>query len=150
MPDWSLPMEGGCRCGKVRFRVTAPPLLTMACHCAGCQKMTASAYSLSVAVPTAGFEVIAGEPVIGGLHHPDARHHHCDWCKSWLFTRIEGLEIVNVRPTMLDDATWFVPFIESYTSEKLPWATTPARHSFAQFPAMDEYGPLIAEFAQDR
>ena len=150
MSDWNLPWEGSCRCGQVQFRVSAPPLITMACHCTGCQKMTASAYSLSMAVPTAGFEVIAGEPVIGGLHRPDARHHHCDWCKSWLFTRIEGLEIVNVRPTMLDDATWFVPFIESYTSEKLPWATTPARHSFAQFPAMDEYGPLIAEFAQGR
>ena len=150
MPDWSLPMEGGCRCGKVRFRIAAPPLLTMACHCTGCQKMSASAYSLSVAVPASGFEVIAGEPVIGGLHGADARHHHCDWCKSWLFTRIEGLEIVNVRPTMLDDATWFAPFIESYTSEKLPWATTPARHGFEKFPAVDEYGPLIAEFAQSQ
>jgi len=148
MPDWSLPMEGGCRCNQVRFRIAAPPLLTMACHCTGCQKMTASAYSLSIAVPTAGFAVIAGEPVIGGLHGPQAHHHHCDWCKSWMFTRIDGLDIVNVRPTMLDDPTWFTPFIESYTSEALPWATTPANHRFAQFPDMDEYGPLIAEFAQ--
>jgi len=148
MPDWSQPMDGACRCARVRFRITAPPLLTMACHCVGCQKMTASAYSLSIAVPIGGFEVIAGKPVIGGLHGADAHHHHCDWCKSWLFTRIEGLGIVNVRPTMLDDATWFVPFIESFTSEKLPWATTPARHSFDRFPETDQFAPLIAEFRQ--
>ena len=32
MDDWKLPWEGGCRCGEVRFRVTAPPLLSAACH----------------------------------------------------------------------------------------------------------------------
>jgi hypothetical protein len=89
MAKMTLPMEGGCRCGKLRFRICAPPILTMACHCTGCQKMSASAYSLSVAVPSDGFEVIQGEPVIGGLHGDQSRHHHCDWCKSWVFTRIK-------------------------------------------------------------
>ncbi len=31
------------------------------------------------------------------------------------------MNFVNVRATMLDDATWFTPFIESYTCEKLLW-----------------------------
>jgi hypothetical protein len=35
MSDWKLPWEGGCLCGEIRFRVGAPPLLTMACHCRG-------------------------------------------------------------------------------------------------------------------
>ena len=26
MRDWKLPWDGGCRCGKVRFRVSAEPL----------------------------------------------------------------------------------------------------------------------------
>ena len=45
---------------------------------------------------------------------------------------------------------WFAPYIESYTSEALPWAKTGAGHSFARFPEREEYGPLIAEFAQRR
>jgi hypothetical protein len=49
---------------------------------------------------------------------------------------------------MFDDVSWNVPFIETYTSEKLPWAKTPARHSFEQFPAMTEYAGLVAEFAK--
>ena len=60
MKQPALPAEGGCRCGGVRFRVTKAPLITMACHCTGCQKMTASAYSTSVAIPADGFEVIKG------------------------------------------------------------------------------------------
>ncbi len=121
------------------MRVTGSPLLTGACHCTGCQRMSASALSLSVALPGDGFEVTKGEPVIGGLHGDAARHFHCPQCMSWMFTRVgSGADaFVNLRPTMLDDATRFVPFIESYTSEKLPWAATLAFHSFERFPPME-------------
>ena len=64
----SLPWKGGCRCGQVRFRISAPPLLTGACHCIGCQRMTGGAFSLAVVVSDEAFEVIEGKPVIGGLH----------------------------------------------------------------------------------
>lgn len=76
MPKPTLPMEGGCRCGQIRLRISAPPILTMACHCTGCQKMSASAFSCSAAIPSDGFEVIQGEPVIGGLHGDDIHHYH--------------------------------------------------------------------------
>src|ERR1700748_3221529 len=68
MTDRSLPWGGGCRCERVRIRVAAMPILTMACHCRGCQRMSASAYSLSAMFPSSGFEVTVGEPVIGGMH----------------------------------------------------------------------------------
>jgi hypothetical protein len=47
---------------------------------------------------------------------------------------------------MLDDPSWFVPFIETYTSEKLPWATTPAPHKFERFPEIEEYSRLITAY----
>lgn len=130
------------------MRITAPPIVTMACHCSGCQHMTASAFSLSVLVPASGFEVVAGEPVIGGIHGPD-RHFHCDYCKSWLFTRPSGMdELVNVRATMLDEHGWFVPFVETCTAEALPWAKTGATHSFPSIPPVEEFGPIVEEFAR--
>lgn len=97
-----LPSEGACRCGQVRVRISAPPILTMACHCRGCQKMGASAFLLSAAIPTEGFEVL-----------------------SWMFTRFVP-QLVNLRVTMLDDAAWFEPFMETWTKTKLPWAITGA------------------------
>lgn len=146
--DTKLPMEGGCRCGKTRFRVTRPALLTSACHCTGCQRMTSSAFSLSIAVPSDGFAITLGEPVIGGLHNPALKHHHCEHCKSWIFTRIEAdKSFVNIRASMLDDHTGFVPFVELWTSEKIPWATTPAQRSFETMPAMEAFPSLLAEFA---
>ena len=109
--------------------------------------MTASAFSLSLLVPSAGLEITAGEPVLGGLQGPD-RHHFCPHCKAWLFTRPAGLdELVNVRASVLDDHAWYVPFIETYTSEKLAWASTPARESFAEFPPEDRYPAMMQAFA---
>jgi hypothetical protein len=148
MSGLTLPQEGGCRCGQVRFKISAKPLLTMACHCTGCQRMTASAYSLSAAIPSDGFSVTKGEPVIGGLHGA-CRHYFCPHCMSWMFTRLEDLDwFVNLRPTMLDDPDWFTPFIETWTSEKLPWATTPAVHSFEALPTLDQYEDLTRQYAQ--
>ena len=37
-------LEGGCLCGRVRFRTTQAPMRTIACHCTFCQKVTGSAY----------------------------------------------------------------------------------------------------------
>ena len=37
-------LEGGCLCGKVRFRTSRAPLRTFACHCTFCQRVTGSSY----------------------------------------------------------------------------------------------------------
>ncbi len=150
----TLPLAGRCRCGEIQLRISASPILTMACHCSGCQRMSASAYSLSAAIPTGGFEVTRGEPVLGGLRNPDLRHFFCPSCMTWMFTRPPEIvtrflpEFVNVRPTMLDDASWCSPFIETWTKAKLPWVTTPAVHSYAEFPPVEDYPMLLAKFAK--
>jgi hypothetical protein len=146
MSNQAYSCQGGCRCGQVRLHITATPLLTMACHCTGCQRMSASAFSLSAAIPAEGFEITQGEPVIGGLHGK-SRHYFCPNCMSWMFTRPEGMDdFVNVRATMLDDLQWANPFVETWTREKRPWATTSAAHSFAALPAMEDFAGLIAAF----
>jgi hypothetical protein len=67
-----------------------------------------------------------------------------------MFTRPDGMdEFVNLRPSMLDEHSWFVPFIEVWTQERLAWATTPAVHSFATQPLFEDYVALLAEFARE-
>ena len=142
----SLPIEGSCMCGQVKVRVSIAPIITMACHCSGCQKLSASAFSLTAMVPAAGFALIAGETRIGALHG-DNPYVYCANCLNWLYTELTSAPFVNVRPGLFDVSAWSVPFIESYVSEKLPWATTPAKHSFEKYPEPRQYGPLMAEFA---
>ncbi len=149
MSRMPLPLAGSCRCGRVEIRLTKPPLATSACHCPGCQKMSASAYSLTAIIPADGFAVTKGEPVIGGLHGNDIHHYCCGHCMTWMFTRAQGMDwFVNVRPTMLDDASWFHPFMETYTSTRLPFAQTGAVRSFDKFPDMEEYEGLVGEYQE--
>lgn len=67
---------------------------------------------------------------------------------TWLFTRPEGMDdFVNVRSTMLEDSQNYQPFIETFTDEKLAWATTGAKHSFSKFPPQEKYPELLQEYA---
>ena len=145
MAHLNLPASGRCRCGEIEFRISAPPLMTAACHCRGCQRMSSSAYSLSVAIPTQGFTVVRGEPTIGGLRDPQQPHFFCPSCMTRMFTKAMP-EFVNVRATLLDDTSWFSPFMETWTRTKLPWANTPAVRSYEEFPPTADYESLIREF----
>ena len=147
--DWKLPWAGGCRCGRLRFEISAPPMLSMACHCLGCQSMTGGPYSLSFAIPAAGFRITQGEPVAGGLHGVN-QHMHCGYCMSWVFTKPGGMDwFVNVRPTALDDHRWFTPYAEIETAEGFPWAKTGAPHSFPGMPPPETFQALVQSYAKE-
>ena len=145
----NLPLAGSCRCGKVHVEITIAPIMTSACHCRGCQKMSASAFSLTAMVPAAGFSVTKGNTRRGGLGEGQLDHEFCPDCMTWMFTRIEGVDdFLNVRAALFDDTAWFTPFIETMTQEKLAWVSLPARHSFEGFPPVEEYQALMAEYGQ--
>lgn len=148
MKALTLPLRGQCRCGATTFEVTEAPIMTAACHCTGCKRMSGSSYSLTAMVPVTGFAVTAGEPVLGGARTEGLDHYFCPACMSWLFTRPAGADFVNVRPSLLDDMSWFEPFIETMTTAKLPWVSLPVVHSYDGFPAPEDFGPLMADFAK--
>lgn len=109
--------------------------------------MSSSAFSLTAICLAHTFEVTKGEPVLGGLRGPDAHHFFCPDCMTWMFTRPAPLpHIVNVRPTMFDDGSWFAPFMETFTKTKFKWAVTGAVHSFEEFPPLDAYEGLMKAF----
>lgn len=148
LPD--LPLEGGCRCGRVRFCIGAAPLMEMACHCRVCQQMTSGAFSTGLLVPADAFEV-EGETVAGGTPSEARDHRHCDRCKSWLFTVVRARPgTVNVRATLLDDPSWFAPWMETQTAEGLRWAKTGAARSYPRFPPPEELPALLADYRAER
>lgn len=143
-----LPLEGGCRCDEVRIRVTEAPILTAACHCTGCKRMSSSAFSMTAICNAASLVVTKGSTVVGGARNPELEHNFCPKCMTWMFTRVNAYpEIVNVRPTMFDDHAWFSPFMETFTKTKLPWARTDAVESFEEFPDPKDFGRILQAYA---
>jgi hypothetical protein len=109
--------------------------------------MSSSAFSVTAICAASGFEVTKGVPVLGGLRAPELRHFFCGDCMTWAFTRPAMLpQVVNVRPTLLDEHAWFAPFMETWTATRLPWAQTGALRSFEAFPPMDAFDALLAEY----
>lgn len=110
--------------------------------------MSASAFSLTAMFPAQAFRVVQGDPVPGGAKGDELTHFCCPACLTWMFTRITGLaDFVNVRPTMFEDASWFRPYIETWTDARLPCVQVETVHSYPQFPEMDEFGALLEAYA---
>jgi hypothetical protein len=56
-----LPARGSCQCGNVNYEITVEPLATYACHCRDCQKLSTSAFSVTMLLGRSGLEVLSGE-----------------------------------------------------------------------------------------
>ena len=120
-----LPLHGACRCGKITYRVTQAPRFSFACHCTDCQSLSASAFSLALAVADTGFD-LTGEPHIWAKKAESghtASNFTCPDCTTWLFTRTDSAPgITIVRPSSLTDHRWFRPVAQIFTRSALPWA----------------------------
>ncbi len=150
LPTPDTPLSGACRCGALRMEITAPPFMTAACHCTGCQRMASSAFSLTMMVAADAFRVTEGTPVTAGAGSPDLTHYACPECHSWVYTQMTGFDFVNLRSALFDDPTWTRPFIETQRAEALPWVPELAPHGFDRFPEMESFPELIAAFAAER
>ena len=45
--DEQAPLDGGCSCRQVRFRLLSGPLFVHCCHCTWCQRESGSAFHIS-------------------------------------------------------------------------------------------------------
>ncbi|KAH1334827.1 hypothetical protein KXV68_001990 [Aspergillus fumigatus] len=45
-----FPMEGGCACGLIRYRLETQPLIVHCCHCTSCQRETGTAFALNAVI----------------------------------------------------------------------------------------------------
>ncbi len=142
------PFEGACLCGAVRVRVTATPLLTVACHCRDCQKFSASAFSLTTMFPIDSF-THDGELVQGGLGAVERAHYFCKSCLNFIYSRLKGApERVNVRTSILDQAASLTPFLEVMTEAKMPWVHIPVVRSYSKFPeTQEELQSLMSDYS---
>lgn len=63
-PMNSQSIEGGCLCGRVRFRVVGELLAFQYCHCSRCRRRSGSAHAANLFTPADGLEWLAGEDAV--------------------------------------------------------------------------------------
>src|SRR5215217_8602722 len=56
------PREGGCFCGRVRYRVTGEPVGSAVCHCVSCRRTSGAQSVAWLTFPHRKFSFVQGEP----------------------------------------------------------------------------------------
>lgn len=128
----SLPCEGGCTCGQVRYRLLATPLITHGCHCSLCQRQTGTAFAINALVEAENIEVLSGDIESLKVASPSGQGQtitRCATCRVAVWScyhRHEMNERIRfLKVGTLDDPTPFPPDIHIFTSTKLPWLLLP-------------------------
>jgi hypothetical protein len=124
----SVPREGGCACGAVRYRLTSEPLFVHCCHCLNCQRQTGSAFVINVLIETDRVQLLAGEPQPVAVPRSGGKNQQiwrCPACQTAVFSQYTSARIRFLRGGTLDDPAAVAPDVHIYTRSKLPWVTLP-------------------------
>jgi hypothetical protein len=119
------PFEGGCRCGAIRYTVSAEPIAVMDCHCRDCQYASGGSHATAVVVPAPAFRLTQGTPrrfTSQGDSGRDVTRCFCETCGSPLFSEPPGSAIMVVKAGSLDDPSWLKHGGALYTKSAQPWA----------------------------
>lgn len=129
-PD-GFPLEGGCDCRQVRYRILTRPLFVHCCHCRWCQRESGAAFALNALIEADRVEHLGAEPDLvptpsaSGAGQLIAR---CPACRIALWSNYAGAGplIRFARVGTLDEPDRLPPDIHIFTSSKQPWVVLPA------------------------
>jgi hypothetical protein len=120
-----MEIRGGCLCKAVRYRITAPPIVTRICWCRDCQYFAAGNGTVNTCFPSnavtiegklADFVSVADS---GNVMH----RRFCPSCGTHMFSEAEVRpHLIFVRAGTLDDREIAKPSMSIWTSSAPTWA----------------------------
>ena len=133
------PLDGGCTCGGVRYRMTSRPMFVHCCHCRWCQRETGASFALNALIEADRVSLLKGEvevvdtPSNSGKGQKIAR---CPKCHIALWSNYAGAgdALRFIRVGTLDQPDYLPPDIHIFTASKQPWVVLPSGT-----PAVEEY-----------
>ena len=133
------PIEGGCTCRSVRYRMTAKPMFVHCCHCTWCQRETGAAFALNAMIEADRVELLQGEVEVINTPSNSGKGQkitRCPKCRIALWSNYSGAgdAVRFVRVGTLDEPGRLPPDIHIFTSTKQPWIMLPPGT-----PAVPEY-----------
>lgn len=117
-------MTGGCACGAIRFKITAPFIATGACHCTDCQKASGGGPNYVGLAPKDAFVVTKGKAklyVTKSDNGTDATRAFCPDCGTPLWSELANAPLIPVKVGALDDGTGLAPKMHIYVSSAPSW-----------------------------
>jgi hypothetical protein len=124
------PLEGGCTCRAIRYRMTSAPLFVHCCHCRWCQRETGSAFVLNAMIEANRVVLLSGTPDVVNTPSNSGKGQkisRCPTCRIAVWSNYAGAgeAIRFVRVGTLDNPDRLPPDIHIFTSSKQPWVLLP-------------------------
>jgi len=124
------PLQGGCDCGLVRYRMETRPLFVHCCHCRWCQRESGASFALNAMIEADRVIHLGAEPEVvdtpsaSGLGQKIAR---CPKCRIGVWSNYAGAGpwVRFVRVGTLDEPDRLPPDIHIFTASKQPWVVIP-------------------------
>jgi hypothetical protein len=128
--DADFPLEGGCDCRYLRYRMRTAPLFVNCCHCHWCQRETGSAFVINAMIEADRVDLLAGEPLVVDTPSESGRGQRiarCPRCFVAVWSNYSGAgpDVRFVRVGTLDDPDTLPPGIHIFTASKQPWVQLP-------------------------
>jgi len=138
-PVAPTPLEGGCDCRRVRYRLEAAPLVVHCCHCRWCQRESGASFALNAMIESDHVTELGIAPQIvdtpsaSGAGQKIARCPHCH-VAVWSHYAGAGPLTKFVRVGTLDTPDALPPDVHIFTASRQPWVQIPAG-----MPAFEDY-----------
>lgn len=142
-----FPLDGGCDCRTVRYRMHTAPLFVHCCHCRWCQRESGASFALNALIESDRVTLLAREPEL--VHTPSESGYgqdiaRCPKCRIAVWSHYAGAGplVKFVRVGTLDEPDRLPPDIHIFTASKQPWVVIPpGAKAVPEYYDLKEHGP---------
>jgi hypothetical protein len=125
-----FPLEGGCDCRAVRYRMETRPLFVHCCHCRWCQRESGASFALNAMIEADRVTLLGIEPERVDTPSASGRGQQiarCPTCRIAVWSHYAGAgpSVCFVRVGTLDEPDHLPPDIHIFTGSKQPWVVLP-------------------------
>jgi len=148
--DTVFPLDGGCDCRDVRYRLRTRPLFVHCCHCRWCQRESGASFALNAMIETDRVERLTGEPELVDTPSASGKGQliaRCPRCRIALWSHYAGAgrRVAFVRVGTLDQPDHLPPDIHIFTASKQPWVLIPPGvPAVPEYYAREQYWPAAS------
>jgi hypothetical protein len=134
-----FPIDGGCDCKSVRYRLVSAPLVVHCCHCRWCQRESGASFALNAVYESDRVFGLGSDPEIVNTPSQSGKGQkiaRCPHCKIAVWSHYAGSGSLTkfIRVGTLDAPDMLPPDVHIFTSSKQPWVVLPP-----SAPAFSEY-----------
>jgi hypothetical protein len=123
-----MQVHGSCHCKSIQYEAAVAPERTAICHCTDCQKLTGSAYRVTVPAVEGSFRLMGGQPSIyvkvgdAGTRRAQA---FCPNCGSPLYTYdADHPKDHGLRVGCIEERELLIPRKQKWCRSALGWTAS--------------------------